>query len=123
MVNSVLLIKPEYLNQILNELKTIEIRSCSCKSKVGDTIGLAFCGKSYRNKSKQIVATVKIIECKLYENNNDYLIDLNKHLYIGSDDLNLPYKKTYGWVFDELKILEVPIIFEHKKGAIVWCKC
>ena len=122
MVNSVLLIKSEYLNQILNGLKTIEIRSCSCKSKINETIGIAYCGKNYRNKSKQIVATVKIVDCKLYNNRFDYLNDIKKHLYIG-DDINLPYKNTYGWVFDDLKILDIPVVFEHKKGAIVWCKC
>ena len=120
MVNSVLLIKPQYLNLILSNEKSIEIRSCSCKSKVGDTIGLAYCGPLYRNKIKQIVATVMITSCCKYENYEEYAEDNRKHLYISN---SLPYKRTYGWSFVDLKILDTPLPFEHKRGAIIWCKC
>lgn len=32
----------------------------------------------------------------------------------------LPYKRTYAWVFDKPKIYNEPIPYKHPMGAVIW---
>lgn len=118
-MNSILLIRPEWLDKITNGEKIIEIRGTTCKSKINTTIGLAYCGPTIDKLNRKIIATVFLSGYKQYNTIEEYQIDINKHC---SYHETLPYKKTYGWILKDIKILNEPIIFEYKRGAVIWVK-
>lgn len=118
-MNSVLLIRPEWLDRIINGEKSIEIRGAPCHSKIDTTIGLAYCGPTIDKTNRKIIATAYLSGYKQYNTINEYQSDINKHC---SYHEKLPYKKTYGWILDEVQILNEPITFQYKKGAIIWIK-
>ena len=118
-MNSVLLIRPEWLNKIKNGEKTIEIRGQTCKSKINTTIGLAYCGPTVDKTKRKIIVTAKLSGYKLYNSIGDYKSDIDKHC---SYHETLPYKNTYGWILDDIQVLTEEILFEYKKGAVIWVK-
>ena len=113
---SILLIRPEWLNLILKKEKTIELRGSSCKSKIGDTIGLAYCGPTVNKQSRYVVATVTIKSCNQYLSSVEFKNDFQKHKFPN----DLPYKKTFKWELFNLHILANPQDFLYKKGAVIW---
>ncbi|MGA2515635.1 MAG: ASCH domain-containing protein [Thermodesulfobacteriota bacterium] len=34
----------------------------------------------------------------------------------------LPYRKTYAWVFRNVRALQKPLPYKHPQGAIIWVK-
>ena len=111
---SILLIRKEWLDKILSGEKTIEIRGQNCKSKIGHTIGLSYCG--LKNKEHFIVATVFIEAVKKYHTIDEYNNDYEKHQ---SKQTALPYKNTYGWILKNIQILDKKVEYTYKKGAII----
>lgn len=118
-MNSVLLIRKEHLDKILSGEKSIEIRGTPCKSKINTTIGLAYCGLKEKSNTRVIQATATITGNKLYESIDQFKED--SHLHCSTNN-ELPYKKTYGWLLDNIKVLKQTQTFEYKKGAIIWVK-
>jgi len=116
-MNSILLIRPEWLNKIKNGEKTIEIRGQPCKSKINKTIGLAYCGPTIDKTKRKIILTAKLSGYKQYNNIDEYNSDINNHC---SYHETLPYKKTYGWILEDVCVLKEEIEFEYKKGAVIW---
>ena len=117
-MDSVLLIRPEWLDKIISGEKTIEIRGTSCKSKINKTIGLAYCGPSVNKQEERIIiGTAKISGYKQYNNIEEYNSDIKKHCFYHEI---LPYKKTFGWIFEDIKKLDYKKTFEYKKGAVIW---
>ena len=116
-MNSILLIRPEWLDKIINGEKTIEIRGQKCQSKVNTTIGLAYCGPNVNKIDRKIIATVYLSGYKQYNTIEEYQTDRNKHC---THYETLPYKKTYGWILENINRLDNPINFEYKKGAVIW---
>lgn len=118
-MNSILLIRPEWLDKIINGKKTIEIRGTKCQSKINTTIGLAYCGPNVDKNNRKLIATAYLSGYKQYNTIEEYHIDINKHC---SYHETLPYKKTYGWILENIKKLEEPVDFTYKKGAVIWIK-
>ena len=116
-MNSVLLVRKEHLDKILFGSKTIEIRGSPCKSKIGRKIGFAYCGLKQKCTKRFIIGTAIISGYKQYHSIEEFKNDKEFHC---SNCNSLPYKKTFGWTLYDITLLENPLEFEYKKGAIIW---
>lgn len=116
-MNSVLLVRKEHLDKILFGCKTIEIRGSPCKSKIGKRIGFAYCGQKEKSSQRFIIGTAVISGYKQYHSIEEFKNDEKFHC---SSCSSLPYKKTFGWILNDITFLENPVEFEYKKGAIIW---
>lgn len=107
---SVLILKPEWLDAILSRGKRMEIRG-SLTHKVGQRIGLM------ASKTHHISGMATITGCVGPMAVDEFVSLENQH---HCTTRNLPYKKTYGWVLDDVVTLPSPIPHQRKPGAIVF---
>lgn len=110
-MNRALIIKKEWLDLIFSESKTVEIRSSN--TKIRGTIGLI------ESKSGLILGSCKIVNSILIDNKNIDLILKNSCLY-SKEKLNKFYKKPYAWFIEDIKKFDIPIKYNHPKGAVIW---
>ena len=106
---SVLILKPEWLNAILDKGKRMEIRGMKT-TKIGHRIGLM------ASKTDQIVGMATITEC---------IGPMSLEQFASYKDMHhctagLPYKTTYGWVLTDVQRLDTPIYHKRKKGVIIF---
>jgi hypothetical protein len=105
-----LIIRKEWLDQILNGTKTWEMRSRP--TKVRGRILLIEAGSGH------IVG-----ECVLYMSPHrpitDYPIDrfVHKHKVAHTE---LIKKWCYAWMLDKVERYDKPIPYDHPRGAVVW---
>jgi hypothetical protein len=107
---SVLVIKPHWLEMILQGIKTWEIRGSPIKKHVGKYIYLAGSGTS------AIYARVKFEACHGPLAKDVWIANVERHCVPGA---TLPYGvSTYAYQFGELEVATNPIQFERQKGAV-----
>ena len=109
----ILVIKPFWLQKILDGSKHIEIRSSRCNKAINTRIFLSESGTSKISASAVVVRCVGPLTCTEFNN-------LKSSHCILSD--SLPYKKTYAWVLKDVFVLPNAINYKVKPGAIVWRK-
>lgn len=108
-----LLIKEPWINYIFEGKKVWEIRGCAT-SKRG-TIALI------KSRSGCIFGTVDLIDCT-FLTHEKYRESVSKHMISYDQTALYPYKKTYAWVFDNPKLFEKPLPYQHPNGAVIWVK-
>ena len=107
---SVLVIKPHWLEMILQGIKTWEIRGSVIKKHVGKVIYLVASGTS------TIYARVKFEDCHGPLTKHVWIANVERHCVPGD---TLPYGvSTYAWQFGELEVATHPIEFARKDGAV-----
>lgn len=106
----ILVIKPYWLHKILAGMKTVELRSTSCHSKVGLTIWLAASGTS------AVFAKAVISNCVAINTQQDLDALRHEHCYVG----DLPYQPTYAWKLVNVTCCPRPIAIQRKRGSVVW---
>tara|TARA_B110001452_G_C15115788_1_gene388952 strand:- start:337 stop:720 length:384 start_codon:yes stop_codon:yes gene_type:complete len=107
--DSILVIKPEWLEPILNGDKTAEIRSSACKSKVGKRIWLC------ASRSGLVTGKARVTGCeKLTESawKSMYPRHLVRH--------HRPYGgRTHAWLLADVeRVAGIRIV--RKEGAVIW---
>lgn len=50
----------------------------------------------------------------------EYRQGQSKHGIESSDNLELPYKRTYAWIVRDPIIFDYPVPYEHPQGAVIW---
>jgi len=105
-----LIIKKQWLNKIFDGIKTWEIRGCN--TKIRGKILLIQSG------TKHIYGECELVDC-IKLNLKDYQLNTNKHCIKTNLD-TLPYKNTYAWVLNNVKVYKSPIPYKHPIGAIIW---
>ena len=105
-----LIIKEYWLNKILSNEKTWEIRSSNTHIR----------GKIYliQSGSKHIYGECVIIGAKKLAL-EDYQNNIDKHC-IKQGIEQLPYKNTYAWIISDAKRYAKPIPYKHPNGAVIW---
>jgi phosphopentomutase len=108
-----LIIKPEWLDKILNNNKTWEIRDNSTKNINKDIYLL-------ESDTQKIKAIARINKC----------IPINKTIWEGGrhnhqvnisfEELLNKYKNPYAWELNIIKIIDFEYYYNHKKGCIIW---
>ena len=106
-----LIIKSPWIEYILNNEKTWEIRGTSTTTR-----GPIFLIKS---GSEFIYGECDIVDC-IELDYNDYKNNVDKHHISQITDGILPYKNTYAWVLKNVKKYDKPIKYQKRPGAIVW---
>jgi len=108
-----LMIKSPYIEQILYENKTWEIRGSG--TKIREKIALI------RSGSGLIVGTCNLVDSIGPLTIRQFVSGRKKHL---SSVLGLsiasPYENTFAWVLEDAKPLSEPIPYNHPRGAIIW---
>ena len=107
-----LMIKPEWLQKILEGTKTWEIRGSTSK-KAGQVIYLACCGTA------TIYARVKFEACHGPLTQNEWDANVGRHCVMQH---TRPYgAHTYAYQFGELEVARYPIPFK-RNAAVVFQK-
>lgn len=110
-----LLIKQQWIDKILQGLKTWEIRGR--RTNIRGDIALI------RSGSGCIVGTCKLIDVIGPLTLPDLLNNIDKHCI--SEELlrkGLPYKNTFAWVMKNVRCIRKPIPYKHPRGAVIWVK-
>lgn len=108
-----LILKNEPANDILNGLKTVEMRGCRTNNR--GTIGIIKSG------TKQVWGTAELYDC----------VELTKELYEGAwkdkhrsnktyEELLLIYPKPFAWLLKNAVKFEKPKPYNHKQGCVIW---
>ena len=106
--NKGLIIKKEWLDKIFDEGKVFEMRST--KTKIRGKI------KLIESKSGTIVGECDLIDCH-------ELTDLEKVSEIENHkvyDLSLLDRWSYAWHLSNPVRYEVPVPYQHPRGAVIW---
>lgn len=106
-----LIIKSPWIELILEGKKTWEIRGSN--TKIRGPIVLIKSG------SKKAFGEVNIIDSRELCL-KDYQESRRFHCVGSENSLQLPYKKTYAWVFDKPITYKEPIPYKHPMGAVIW---
>lgn len=110
----ILILKEKYGSQILAGNKSWELRNNNTKKR--GRIFIAYSKTSEIFGEIEIYDTVKLTK-EIFDNNRD------KHLSESSwDTLSAKYKNPYAWLLKNPLIYDVPIPYNHPKGAIIWVK-
>ena len=121
-----LLVKPPYAHQIVNGVKTVEIRGAAT-NLVGERICIAQSG------SQLLVGEVTLDDCRLLairdeqggllnvDGSQDTLASL-RHAHCIEDLESIPYKKIYGWFLTNNVGYPTPLPYEHPQGAQCWVR-
>ena len=107
---AVLTLKPQWLQLVLHGGKRMEVRGTPTR-KIGATIYLM------ASRTQHIVGTATITGCVGPMTEEDWTSSRDLHK---CDTNTLPYKKTYGWMLDNVRVLAQPIPHVRKRGAIVF---
>lgn len=107
-----LIVKPKWLNLILDGKKDLEIRG-SLTNKRG-RIGLIESGSGEIKGFVDIVCSYPI-DRDLFEANR------SRHCIDAEYD-KLPYQKPCAWVFQNPVRFKKPIKYKHPQGAVIWVK-
>ena len=100
--DKILLLKPQYLKQILRGIKKLEIRSAPYRA-----------GFYYLGCAGQIYALVKFGTAVPIHSMRDFIRSRHQHL-MGC--VKLPYKKTYGLPI--VACAQVTARYRHPRGAV-----
>ena len=105
-----LIIKKPWIDYILAGEKTWEIRGSA--THIRGKILLI------QSKTKTIVGEANLTGC-IELTPHEYFNRTDKHC-IPTQHKELPYKKIYAWVIQDAVRYDVPIPYDHPKGAIIW---
>lgn len=104
-----LILKEKWLQLVLLGLKTLEIRGKSTKKR--GVIGLIKSGTG------KVFGQVKIVDSFVIDRANFHLYR-DRH-YV-ADSSNVPYKTIHGWSLAEPITYDVPVAYDHCRGAQTW---
>ena len=109
---TILVIKAEWGEKILNGEKTLEIRRGHCKEHEGERIGLCYSGTSC------IYGYVDVVESIGPLTASEWCELRDKHCVPGDA---LPYgAETCGWVMTNPQRCVQPLRIVRKRGAVIW---
>lgn len=106
-----LIIKSPWIELILEGKKIWEIRGSN--TRIRGPVALIKSG------SGKVIGEANIIDSKELTL-EDYQTNRKHHCVKSEDSTQLPYKRTYAWVFDKTKIYKEPIPYKHPMGAVIW---
>lgn len=111
-----LVVKAPWSDYIVDGFKTWEIRGS--KTHVRGRIAIIQSGTGC------IQGYASLVDC-IGPLSMEWLAAENRHHLLDGDygdDYEMPYPKTYGWVFkDAFRLLE-PIPYKHPPGAVIWVR-
>jgi ASCH domain len=108
-----LIIKSPWIELIIEGEKTWEIRGSN--TKIRGSVALIKSG------SGKVIGEADIVDSKELTL-KDYQVSRKFHCVESEGSTQLPYKKTYAWVFDNPIIYKEPIPYKHPMGAVIWVK-
>ena len=110
-----LIIKEKWLDLILNDKKTLEIRGHNTK-KLNEPIYLLESG------SKKIRGTCEIVASHPITKDNWDVIKKKACLDMSFEELSNWYSKAYAWELSNIEPVTPDTYYMHPKGAVIWVK-
>ena len=112
--SGLLVIKPHWLELILNKKKTWEIRGTSIAKRGRIHLAVSAGGGL-------ILGKASLVDC-LHLKYDDLRRHKAKHC-IAEKKLHLvKYQKIFAWVLKDASRYQVPLKYKHSQGAVVWAK-
>ena len=109
-----IVIKQNPAEEILNGIKTWEIRGSNTKKR--GTVAVAISGTSMLYGQAELVESIPLTP-KLWRENQE------KHRnYISWQEITRIYKKPHAWVFKNPVKYDKPRKYHHPYGAVIWVK-
>ena len=109
-----LLIRQPWIGLILAGKKTWEIRGS--RTSIRETIGLIHSG------SGTVVGVCELVDCVGPLTAEEFLNNAQK-AGMRPDEAKLGwYRKTYAWVLEMPRILQRPVPYAHRHGAVIWVR-
>ena len=110
----ILVVKPEWLDRLLDGRKTLEIRSSGCSKPIGTRVYLS------ESKTGTICGSV-VFRGTTGRLDEDAWNHLRPHHNVQTNDL--PYgSSTHGWWFESPVRYDPPVPYAVRPGSIVWRK-
>lgn len=111
-ITKALIIDEPWLSKILNGEKDWEMRSTKATHR--GLFGLI------RKGSGKIYGVAKLSNVSGPYNNQELAKHFNHH-HVGADIIENPeYKWRYAWELTDVQVLEKPVSYIHKNGAVTW---
>ena len=111
----ILVVRPPWLELLLDGAKTLEIRGTRCAKPAGTRVYLS------ESCMGTVAGYVTFAGCEgPFEDLDAFRARKAEHRVGGLEAL--PYKATYGWRFEGGRRLDTPVPYMIKKGSIVWRK-
>ena len=109
-----LIVRKEWLDMILDGIKTWELRSRH--TNVRGAIGLIEAG------SGLVIGTANLTDSKGPLSTEEWRRGVSKHKvpYRGCE--HLAKKWNHAWVLEEAERFKYPIPYQHPKGAVIWVR-
>ena len=108
----ILVVKPEWLELLLNGDKTVEIRSTACRLQVGTIVYFSPSRSGHVSGSAIFLGSIFFADAERWESARSL------HLVSGP----LPYPRTHGWMFGSPCRFDQTVPYLVKKGSVVWRK-
>ena len=108
-----LIIKSPWIDMVLEGTKMWEIRGTNTKIRGPVALIKSGSGKIY---GEATIIDSKELTLEDYQTSSEF------HCVESKDSVQLPYKKTYAWVFEKPKIYKEPLPYKHPTGAVIWVK-
>ena len=108
----ILVIKPKWLNLILNGVKTLEVRSSACRKNIGTTVFFSPSGSG------------QITGCATFDGSTHVEDDatwtsLRPHHCVQGER---PYRQTHVWRFCDAVPIVPSVPYAVRPGTVVWRK-
>ena len=107
-----LIIKPKWADLILDGEKTIEVRGNN--TKIRGAIGIIKSG------SKKVFGTVDLFNCIPLDMEKFELWKDRHKLNITYGEVLKIYPQPYAWCLRKANKYNVPVVYEHKQGCVIW---
>ena len=108
-LDSILIIRPEWLNRILSGEKTWEIRSTACR-KVGEWIWLS------ASQSSTVTGRAQVVDSR-HLSVEEWEATRLQHCVPGPRFYG---DRTHAWCLQGVRTTTAPLPFERKRGAVKW---
>ena len=109
-LDSILIIRPEWLNRILSGEKTWEIRDKGCQSKIGRWIWLS------ASESSTVTGRAQVVDSR-HLSAEEWEATRLQHCVPGPRFYG---DRTHAWCLQGVRTTTAPLPFERKPGAVVW---
>lgn len=109
-LKSGLIIDEPWIDLILKGEKIWEVRGTNSKKR--ERIFLI------KKGTKSIVGEADLVDSRLLDL-DDFIKGYDYHK-IPINGRRLPYKNTWAWTLTNVKIYEIPTLYSHPNGAVIW---
>lgn len=111
--NKGLLLREPWASALVEGRKTMELRGAKTAHRGRTAIIRAGTGL--------VIGEASLVDVRGPFTRSDLAVSMDEHrVRVDWDTADIPYRKTYGWIFAAAVAYEVPTPYRHPAGAVIW---